>query len=59
VTQKGFVIIDIGRLRSKDISHKEIETQRESSFRGSNPMEASTLGSGEIILIIAVVAAVV
>jgi len=39
VTQKGVVIIDIGRLRSEDITHKEIESQWESSFRGSIPME--------------------
>lgn len=44
---------------SKEISHREIKTQRESNFRGSIPMEASTLGSREIKLIIAVVAAVV
>lgn len=56
VTQKGVVIIDISILRSREISQKEIETQRESSFRGRNPMEASTLGSREIRLIIVVVA---
>ena len=56
VTKKGVVIIEIGRLRSKDISHIEIETPGESSFIGRNPMEASTSGYGEIRLIIAVVA---
>ncbi len=59
MTQKGVVIIDIGILRSREISHKKIETQRESSFRGSSPMEASTSGSGEIKLIIAMVVAAV
>ena len=44
---------------STDIFHWEIETQRKSSFRGSIPMEASTSGSEEIKLIIAVVAAAV
>jgi len=56
VTQKGVVIIDISRI-SRDISHREIETQMESSFRGRNPMEASTLGYREFKIIIAVVAA--
>jgi len=44
---------------SKEISHREIETQRECIFRGSNPMEANTSGSREIRLIIAIFAAVV
>lgn len=57
LTQKVVVIIDIGILRSNYISHREIDTQRESNFRGSSPIEASTSGSGEIRLIIAVVAA--
>ena len=57
VTQKGVVIIDIGRLRRNKISHREIETHKESSFRGNNPMEASTSGSRETKSIIAVVAA--
>jgi len=57
--QKGVVTIDIGRMRSKEISHKEIKIQRESSFRGSNPMEGSTSRYGKIKLIIVVVAAVV
>ena len=55
VTQKGHVTIDIGILRSRDISHREIETQRESSFRVRIPMEARTSRYGEIILIILVV----
>ena len=42
---------------SREISHREIETQRESSFRGSSALEASTSGFGEIKLIIAIVAA--
>lgn len=50
---------NIGRLRKKNISHREIETQRESSFKGSNPMEASTSRYGEIRLINAVVVATV
>ena len=52
------MVIYIGRLRSKDISHTEIKTQRESSFRGIIPMEASTFGYGKIRLIIALVIAV-
>jgi len=32
VTQKGVLIIDIGRLRGKEISHKEIKTQREKPY---------------------------
>lgn len=55
VIEKGFVIIDIGILRRREIYQKDIETQRESSFRGRNPMEASTSGSGEIRLIITLV----
>ena len=50
------MIIGISILRSREITHRDIETQRESSFRGSCPMEASTSGSREIILIIKVVA---
>ena len=57
MTQKKVLIIDIGGLRSKDISHREIETYRESSFRGRNPMEASTLRFGEIRCIIAAIVA--
>lgn len=59
MTQKGVVIIDIGKLRRRDISHREIETHRESSSRGSNPMEACTSGSKEIKLIIVVVPTIV
>lgn len=59
VTKKGAVIIYIGILRSKEISHNEIETQRESILRGRNLMEASILRYGEIRLIIVVVATIV
>ena len=59
VTQKGVLIIDIRILRSRDSSHREIETQRESSFKGSIPMGDSTSGSRETKLIIVVVAAAV
>jgi len=38
MTQKGVVIVDIGRFRSNNISHREIETQRDYSFRGNKPM---------------------
>jgi len=56
---KEVLLIDNNRMRSIEISHREIETQRESSFRGSIAMEASTSRYGEIRLIIAVAAAVV
>jgi len=59
VTQKVPMIIDIGIFRSRDISHRDIETQREFSFRGIIPMEVSTLGYGEIRHIIAIVATTV
>jgi len=59
VTQRGDAIIDIGIFGSKYSSNWEIETQRDSSFRGRNPMEASTSGPVEIRLIIIVVATIV
>lgn len=58
VTNEGVVILDIGRLTSSDISHWEIDTHRESSFRGSSPMEASNSGFRKIRQIIAVVATI-
>ena len=58
VTNKGVVIIDIGRLTSSGISRWEINTHRESSFRASSPMEASTSGSRKIRQIMALVATI-
>jgi len=40
VTQKGVLIIEICILRRREISHKEIESHKEYSFRGIIPMEA-------------------
>jgi len=55
VSPKKVVIIKIGRLRNINISHMEIETQRESSFKGINPMQVMTSRSNEIKPIIALV----